>query len=64
MRVKIDKSRRDNQSRRIQHFRALRRRYLSRRPKLFELLSIQLHVERPIRLRRRVDHPPILNQKH
>src|SRR5438552_6307265 len=64
MRVKIDKSRRHDELARVKNFRALRHRNFSRRSNLFDLLSVQQHVEARVRLRRRIDHPPVLNQKH
>src|SRR5438876_10593100 len=64
MRVKIDKSRRHDELARVKNFRALRHRNFSRRSNLFDLLSVQQHVEARVRLRRRTDHPPVLNQQH
>ena len=64
MRVKIDKTGSNDQPAGVENFRVLRRDDFPRGRHLFYLLRVHKNIERRVGLRCRVQHAPVLNQKH
>src|SRR5262249_46520706 len=62
--VQIDEAWRNDQARSIKHLRAGGRAKATRLRDLNNFFSLDEDVARRVRIRRRIDHAPVLNQKH